>query len=159
MNKKSIQTTILAVLSIQSLLASSAQAFATNKNQFESNASKLRTQVQNDPNALAERIIQKHIVGFDPKQAITTLTYLKESGIKRFQKDGAVVVNQEMLPDIFAAADVDGLEVRIVGTTTDEVKIKLAAHDHENYDRSKAADAKSLASYFQLKCDMDGKTM
>ncbi|AHZ84920.1 hypothetical protein AB1A81_10985 [Bdellovibrio bacteriovorus] len=156
MKSKAITSTLFGILSLQSLLAPAAQA--SGLNQLNQDGLRQETETRQNP-ALAERIIQKRIVGFDPKQAVDTLTYLYQSGVEQFENDGSVIVTLEMVPEIMQTAAVDGIEVRILQAQGAEARIKFAAHDENKFDRSRIEEAKELANTYQLKCDMDGKVM
>ncbi|QDK39340.1 hypothetical protein [Bdellovibrio sp. NC01] len=155
MNSKVLKSAIFGTLSLHSLIASSAQAALNDFAPSETNEEV--THVQQSPAQMAERIIQKRIVGFDPKQAVETLSYLNEAGVERFEKDGSVLVTPEMIQDIMEVATVDGIEVRILNVEEELVRVKFAAHDLNKFDRTKIEKARQLAERYVLKCDMDGK--
>lgn len=156
MKSKTFKSTLFGILSIQSLFAATTAQAVT----FAPAPRDLGNNSTTSPAALnAERIIQKRLVGFDPKQAIETLTYLRNSGVKQFENDGSLLVSSEMLQDIMVTAAADGMEVRILNFQNQQAKIKFAAHDVNNFDRARINEAKDLAQSFRLKCDMDGKSM
>lgn len=153
MNKKAMSSALLGILSIQNLLGNTAHAASLSGSQFKNNIS------QNDNASInsVDRILQKRIVGFDPKQAIETLSYLHSSGIQRFEKDGSLNLPVDLIEDLMATASSDGIEVRILGVNNNTMKVKFAAYDIGRFDRDRIDEAKELANIFQLKCDMDGK--
>lgn len=156
MNQKLVKSAILGILSLQHLMTTAAQATeSNNSDQMVGSHEK----VKYDHLKNAERIIQKRIVGFDPKQAVETLTYLQQSGVRRFEKDGSVLVHPNMVQAVMETASEDGIAVRILKYDDEVVRLKLDAPDINQYDSSKAEAAKELASAFSLKCDMDGKVM
>lgn len=156
MKSKAITSTLFGVLSLQNLLATNA--YASNLNQHNLEGRKQESISAQNP-SLAERIIQKRLVGFDPKQAVDTLTYLYQSGVERFESDGSVIISLDMVPDIMQTASTDGIEVRILQAQGERARIKFAAHNENNFDRNRIEEAKELANTYQLKCDMDGKVM
>lgn len=153
MNKKAMSSALLGILSIQNLLGNAAHAVSLPGSQFKNKSS------QNDNASInsTDRILQKRIVGFDPKQAVETLSYLHHSGIQRFEKDGSLNLPVDIIKDLMATASLDGIEVRILGVNNNSMKIKFAAYDIGRFDRNRIEEAKELANIFQLKCDMDGK--
>lgn len=152
MKNKTITSALFGILSVQSLLATTANANIATQSPGS------REQAANTQDAaLAEGIIQKRLVGFDPKQAVETLSYLYKSGIESFEKDGSVRIPFEIIQDVMEAASVDGIEVRILGVDEQEAKVKFAAYDFNKFDRTRIGEAKALANAFKLKCDMDGK--
>ncbi|WP_374078150.1 hypothetical protein [Bdellovibrio bacteriovorus] len=155
MKSKAITSTLFGILSVQNLLASTAQAVPVTIQPDGVKKASINTQNLE----VAERIIQKRLVGFDPKQAVETLSYLHGSGVQRFETDGSVLVSATMIQDLMETAAVDGIEVRILKLQDQIVKVKFAAHDLNKFDRSRIGEAKELANAFDLKCDMDGKSL
>lgn len=151
-NSKIVKTAILGLLSIQNLLATSAQA--QHVGQLDSEEA-YKLLMEQSPQAMAESIIQKRIVGFDPKQAVETLTFLQLAGVQQFETDGSVLVGADMIQDIMQTAQVDGMEVRILETNGEAVRVKFAAHQVGKFDINKLDRAQQLASFFRMKCDMD----
>jgi len=156
MNQKLVKSAIFGILSLQHLMTTAAHAKELN-NGDQITGSHEKTKYDHLKNA--ERIIQKRIVGFDPKQAVETLTYLQQSGVRRFEKDGSVLVHPNMVQAVMETALEDGIAVRILKYDDEAVRMKLEAPDVNKYDSSKIEAAKELASTFSLKCDMDGKVM
>ncbi|WP_413294841.1 hypothetical protein ACLSU7_07000 [Bdellovibrio sp. HCB185ZH] len=153
MKSKAITSTMFGILSIQNLLATSAQAASPVQPEGQQVTQATQSHVQ------VNTIIQKRIVGFDPKQAVETLTYLSNVGVRRFENDGSIQIPKHMVATLMDTASVDKIEVRILGSDKDNVKIKFAAHDPMKFDRARIEEAKKLAKDFQLRCDMDGKMM
>lgn len=156
MNQKLVKSAIFGILSLQNLMTTVAQANELNGMDPTMGS---HQKVKFDNLRKAERIIQKRIVGFDPKQAVETLTYLQQAGVQQFERDGSVIVSPNMVQSIMEAASEDGIEVRILKYSDEVVHLKLDAPDVNKYDGSKIEMAKELASTFSLKCDMDGKVM
>lgn len=156
MKQKAISSAVLSLLGIQNLLASNVYA-----NSSESLTTPHTQEFKASQNSthMAERAIQKRLVGFDPKQAVETLSYLQRKGITEFQPDGSINISQESIQDLIETAAIDGIEVRILELKNDDIKVKFAAHNVTKFDRSRIEEAKELADAFQLKCDMDGKMM
>lgn len=154
MKTKLVKSTLLGLLSLQNLVATSAHAITVYDPKKPNN---LEYDSKGSPSEMAEVIIQKRLIGFDPKQAVETLTYLRDAGVEQFEKDGAVLVTPEMIPNIMASAAVDDLEVRILHFENEIIRVKFAAHDIKKFDPAKIDRARDLAQSFAQRCDMDGK--
>lgn len=157
MKPSSTKKVVLSILSIQSLIPS-AKALPSGVHQASLPSSNIQQFTESNPLTQTDRIIQKRIVGFDPKQASTTLQLLKESGIESFERDGSIIVTTEALPNIMDAANFDGLKVRILDAHQEGIRLKFAADQNASLNTDEDL-VKSLAQYYQLKCDMDGKVM
>lgn len=152
MSKNIVKSTVLGILSVHALVGNVANA-----ENSENTDKRYEERISTTSANIANRIIQKKLLGFDPKQAVNTLTYLKESGVESFQTDGSIIVSNSIMDELLTEAMQDGLEVRILKIHSDTVKLKFAAYSEAQFDISQAEKVKSLATYYKLKCDMDGK--